>query len=216
MGTRVNVGCGQTPTPGWHNYDGSLSVTLARLPALLPGVLRRCRLINDEQGRFIAFARKSNIRRANVTCRIPEPDQSVEVLYSSHMLEHLDQKEAQRYLREARRVLMHGGIIRFGVPNIRRLVDEYSRTGDADAMLSATMLTRENPRGLLQRLSYLFLGDRGHKWLYDGPSLQKLLTAAGFINAQVLPAGSTTIPNPGTLDLREREAESMYVEAVNP
>ena len=34
MGVRINVGCGMTPTPGWTNYDNSLSVKLARRPIL--------------------------------------------------------------------------------------------------------------------------------------------------------------------------------------
>ena len=31
---RVNVGCGSSPTPGWVNFDNSLSVRAARWPLL--------------------------------------------------------------------------------------------------------------------------------------------------------------------------------------
>jgi len=27
---RVNIGCGQSPTPGWINFDNSLTVKIAR------------------------------------------------------------------------------------------------------------------------------------------------------------------------------------------
>ena len=53
---------------------------------------------------------------------------------------------------------------------------------------------------------------RNHRWMYDGSSLARLVTEAGFRDAKVLAAGETTIPDPGALNLRERERESCYVE----
>ena len=50
---RPNIGCGSTPTPGWLNVDNSLTVRLARWPALLR-ILARSGLIGDDQ---LAFAR---------------------------------------------------------------------------------------------------------------------------------------------------------------
>jgi hypothetical protein len=34
MSLRVNIGCGQTPTEGWNNYDNSLAVRIARIPII--------------------------------------------------------------------------------------------------------------------------------------------------------------------------------------
>jgi len=50
--------------------------------------------------------------------------------------------------------------------------------------------------------------------MYDGESLTRLLREAGFENAAVLPPGTTGIPDPGQLDLKERADESVYAEAV--
>jgi hypothetical protein len=52
--------------------------------------------------------------------------------------------------------------------------------------------------------------------MYDGESLTRLLRETGFADAAVVPAGSTSIADPGLLDLAERAAESVYVEAVRP
>jgi hypothetical protein len=52
--------------------------------------------------------------------------------------------------------------------------------------------------------------------MYDSASLAKLLIEAGFRNPVNLPPGQTTISESGSLDLREREEESLYVEARNP
>jgi hypothetical protein len=41
--------------------------------------------------------------------------------------------------------------------------------------------------------------------LYDGPSLERLLSSAGFVDAETLPPGKTNVPDPGALDLSERD-----------
>ncbi len=52
--------------------------------------------------------------------------------------------------------------------------------------------------------------------MYDGESLARLLREAGFADVAVEPPGVTRIVDPGGLDLKEREAESVYVEAARP
>lgn len=213
--SRLNVGCGQTPTAGWKNYDNSPSVRLARRPitALL---LDKLGMLDSRQKEFIAFAKLSEIQWANVTRKIPEPDRSVEVLYSSHMLEHLDKSEAMHFLNEVRRILISGGMIRLAVPDIHYHVDNYLQHKDADRFIEETLLTRPKNKSFLDKLKYFWVGDRHHLWMYDGDSLCKLLSVAGFQNAQVMEPGTTKIKDPGQLNLREREPESVFVEAVNP
>jgi SAM-dependent methyltransferase len=212
--SRLNVGCGQSPTAGWKNYDCSLSVFLARWP-ITAVLLRVLGMLDSNQRQFIAFAKQSEIRWADITRRIPVPAQSVEVLYSSHMLEHLDKSEVTHFLAEARRVLIPGGIIRLGVPNIRFHVDNYLQHNDADKFIEDTLLTRPRNRTLRQKLKYLCIGDRHHVWMYDGRSLCKLLSSAGFQNPCIMECGITQIIEPGELNLREREPESVFAEAFN-
>ena len=56
---------------------------------------------------------------------IPFADNSFEVVYHSHLLEHLIKTQALGFLRECRRVLKPGGIIRVVVPNLERIVRNY-------------------------------------------------------------------------------------------
>jgi hypothetical protein len=88
---RVNIGCGQTPTIGWYNYDNSMSLKLANF-SLLVIILSKLRILKTGHIEFIHFLRKNNIQWADATRHIPLPDNSVEVLYSSLMVEHLDRK----------------------------------------------------------------------------------------------------------------------------
>ncbi len=209
---RVNIGCGQTPAPGWLNYDNSFSIRLAKYP-LLVGLAQKLGLLSEGSKRFVSFARNSNILWADATKRIPLPDNSVEVLYTSHMLEHLDRQEAKAFLREAYRVLSPNGIIRVAVPDLKKLVIQYACDGNADLFIEKTLLTRQRPRRVLDRLKYLIVGERQHLWMYDGLSLSRLLCSIGFREPRILEAGSTTIQNPGKLNLYERSEESVYVEA---
>jgi predicted SAM-dependent methyltransferase len=212
---RVNIGCGQTPTDGWRNFDNSLSVRLCRFP-LLPAILRKTGLLDKSQYQFIRFARANSIEYGDVTKGLPLPNDSVDVLYSSHMLEHLDQNEAVLFLREARRVLRSGGIIRLAIPDLRKQVLQYIETNEGDAFISATLLTEPRPRTIWQRIKILLVGTRHHQWMYDGISLSRLLQAQGFTAPVVLNAGESLIENPQNLDLYERASESVYVEAIGP
>lgn len=181
---------------------------------MLVSVLRALRLIDNAQLAYIAFAAKNSIEWADATKRIPLADGSVQALYSSHMLEHLDRAEAALFLKEARRVLRSGGVIRIAVPDLALHVRQYLYSGDADALVQATYLTQPKPRTMLQKLKLLVVGGRHHHWMYDGHSLCRLLELSGFDSATALAPGQTRIPNPGQLDLSERASDSVYVEAV--
>ena len=150
---------------------------------------------------------------ANATRKIPLPRDSVEVLYSSHMLEHLDRVEARLFLREVKRVLEPGGIVRLVVPDIALHVRKYAEGGDADLFLEETYMCVSRPRGIAAHLRAVLVGARHHHWMYDEKSLCKLLRECGFDDPIRQSAGSTRIRDPGPLDLSEREDESLYVEA---
>jgi len=212
---RVNVGCGRTPVIGWNNYDNSWSVRLAHMPILTASV-RILHLLNAAQMALIETVRGSDIRWADASERIPKASGSVDAIYSSHMLEHLDCCRAAVFLSEAKRILRRGGIIRLAVPDIRFHVEDYLKHQDADHFMDAIHLGRTGPRSWRGRIMRLFAGDRSHKWMYDGKSLCRLLSESGFCEAAVVEPGTTRIPDPGALNLSERWPESVFVEAVKP
>lgn len=66
----------------------------------------------------------------DVTCLdlragIPYPDESVDVVYHSHLLEHLSRAEGVTFMRECGRVLKRGGVVRVVVPDLEEIVTVY-------------------------------------------------------------------------------------------
>lgn len=206
---RVYIGCGSSPIKGWLNFDNSLTVRLARVP-LVDRLVR-----SSLRKEFIKAIKTQGIKWADATKHIPVPDRSVEVLYTCHMVEHLDRDEVQRFLREAQRVLKSGGILRVAVPDLRKCVDDYLSTGNADRFIEDTYLAIPKPKTLTAKILHLFNGHRNHHWMYDSASMSALLSSAGFSEINVLEPGMTTIPDPGELNLYERDDVTLYVEAVS-
>ena len=211
---RINVGCGQAPINGWRNFDNSLSVRLSKIP-FIPDLLFTLKILREPQYRFIQIAQSNEIEYGDITRGLPISDGVVEVLYSSHMLEHLNIKNALFFLKEAKRIIRPGGILRIAVPDLKKQVQKYTADNDANAFLDKTLLAQPHLDSFFQRLIFLFVGPRHHQWMYDGDSLCRLLKENGFIDVSIVPAGETKISNPGPLDLTERELESIYVEAKN-
>jgi len=178
----------------------------------LPRILNYIKIIDDSQFQNIEFIRKHDIEYCDCCKGLPFDEESVEVLYSSHMLEHLDRSEASKFLKEAFRVLCPGGIIRVIVPDIKMMVSNYNEFGDANAFIEATLLCSYRPRSLAQRLRLLFVGTRHHQWMYDSSSLCRLLGEHGFVEIEIMQAGESNIIGEKP-DLWERSSESTCVEA---
>jgi predicted SAM-dependent methyltransferase len=215
VSTRLNLGCGQSPSPGWLNYDNSPTVWLAKSP-LLTRMLRRARLIDAGSFEFASFCRVNEVRYANAARRIPHAPGTVDAIYSSHMIEHLVRDDAWAFLLECHRVLRPGGRLRLVVPDLHALVHEYLRRGNADNFLGQMQFETDLPAGVFAKLRWLLFGNRGHHWMYDARSLGALASEAGFAKVEMMEPGQTRIAEPAGLDLREREIESIYLEAVRP
>jgi SAM-dependent methyltransferase len=82
------------------------------------------------------------VKSYNVKKDLPFPDNSIDIIYHSHILEHLRKNEAERFIKECHRILKPGGLIRVVVPDLEKLCEEYLKNlrkgfenGDESAIL---------------------------------------------------------------------------------
>lgn len=127
----------------------------------------------------------------NVNWGLPLPDESAAFVYCSHMLEHLRfNDQAPAFLREVHRTLERGGVARFVVPDLQRLLTAYIEK-DANFFEARQQIYPLNAAFLkkgVASLDYvlLFSGaahqvlNYNHKFGYDFQTLSQLLTDTGF------------------------------------
>ncbi len=79
---------------------------------------------------------------------LPFADDSQSIIYSSHMIEHLDEATLARVLSECRRILKPGGRIRLETPDAERILELY-RSNDRAFI---EHFAAENRKGLVEEL----------------------------------------------------------------
>lgn len=146
----------------------------------------------------------------DVTKGIPFGDHDVHVIYASHLLEHLSPTEGLKLLKECRRVLCDGGVVRLAVPDTRLLASKYldGTLGEFDEISDENANTPESSFKLWNLLT------GGHQTAYDESSLTTLLRNAGFheVYKRLFRQSGTDILTKQTLDMFPEH--SLYIEAV--
>jgi len=67
------------------------------------------------------------VKAHNLLNGIPINDDSIEVVYHSHILEHFSKEDGFHFMEECYRVLNRNGIIRIAVPDLETIAKEYLR-----------------------------------------------------------------------------------------
>jgi predicted SAM-dependent methyltransferase len=61
----------------------------------------------------------------NLLNGLPYEDESIDVVYHSHVLEHFSKSDGEKFISECYRVLKKGGIIRIALPDLEIIAREY-------------------------------------------------------------------------------------------
>jgi predicted SAM-dependent methyltransferase len=155
-------------------------------------------------------------------CRasLPFADQSVRGIFSEHFFEHVSyEDEAPALLRECRRVLQPGGVLRLIVPDAGRYLHAYAR-GSWDELAALRRLDSEHVDPWFQTrystpmelINAVFRQGTQHKFAYDADTLSHLL-ARHDLRPSVCAFGRSQLPAL-VADSPDRESESLYVEGV--
>lgn len=105
--------------------------------------------------------------------KLPFEDDSVNLIYSSHVLEYFDRTEVINVLNEWNRVLKPGGTLRLAVPDFGAMISLYNQGHELEKFLGP--LFGKMPMG--DQTIY-------HKTTYDFKSLSNVLESIGFTNIE--------------------------------
>lgn len=213
---KLNLGCGATRPEGWINTDSSLNAQLQKAGAA-------GRFIAKKIFRSVAYD-SHNVQYMNLNKRWKFRDGSVDIVYASHLFEHLSLVSAELFLKESYRTLKPGGVIRIVVPDIYKISKKYIQEYEAgnseaaDALMWAINMHREGQYGSRQGLfKKIILEMSGyphqHKFMYDEVSLRKRLVEAGFRDILSLSYGiSEYIPEIKEVEGATESYLSIYLE----
>jgi len=99
-------------------------------------------------------------------------DDSVDLIYNCHVLEHFKRREIAKVLGEWLRVLKPGGILRISVPDFASLCEVYQRHGHKLELVIGALFGRQD---------YLY---NIHYNVFDYSTLLRTLEEAGFANVR--------------------------------
>lgn len=196
---RINLGCGLAVTKGWINVDGSFNAFIATMPKIVHKLSYKL----SGAHKYYSFEEYSNLLsnnnffQANLSNGIPANTDSTDCIYTSHFLEHLYHREANKLISDCYRILKPGGLIRIVVPSLEHAINLFNNNERKKALDA-----------------YFFNGGSSfdqHKYMYDYNLLHELLAQHGFSQIFLCKYREGSCPDIEILD--RYPDESIFVEA---
>ena len=180
---KLHIGCGTVYKDGWINIDNNSDSNISRID--LPWDLRM---------------------------PLPFPKNSVDFIYNEHFLEHLSVEEALRSLKDFRRILKLGGVVRIAMPDLKGIISAYmnpNSLAESQPFLKKFGLDFVKTRAEMLNINFRWWG---HQWLYDWEELERRLHEAGFtaiVQCWLYKSGFEDLCN-----LESREESTLIAEAM--
>ena len=160
---KINFGCFNSNIKGWIGVDHAMRHIIVQKIPFLSYFLWKIGVLNDKQYEWHKRGCFKSVGHGDVRKRLKFKTNSVDYIYSSHMIEHLFKDEALFFLKECFRVLKKGGEIRLCIPDWDsfRVKNSFENSGFA-----------KNKKQM--KIS--------HKWLWTNTELNQALSDIGFNN----------------------------------
>ncbi len=157
----------------------------------------------------------------DLTQAFPIAGQSFSWGYSEHFIEHVALKDAINWLREMRRLIVPGGLLRVTTPDLKKYIDGYADPAQRFFDLHRKELEKievdkawVSPRRawMVNQIFQYY----GHQWIYDFEEVVHAASAAGFNPDRIAQKEfrSGAREEVSMLDSDMRRDESLYVEMM--
>ena len=196
----INLGCGLHCLSNWVNVDGSLTALLGTKYTAINKFLYK--IAGSSQ--YYAFDEFNDVIKNkklywyDLAYGVPFKSNSVDVVFTSHFLEHLDKEKGINFLEEIFRVLKDGGLLRIIVPDLDTAFRMYNE-GNVDKMQDLFFYTSKD------------CDFSAHKYNYNFNTLKEKLSKIGFKNITKEGYLIGNCPDIKYLDVYPEH--SLYVEA---
>ena len=207
--TKVQFGCGLSNPEGWYNFDSSPTLKFQRM--LFFGMLFK---------RITQPSFPDNIVFGDVIKGLPLKDGSVDLLYSSHVLEHLSYDDFIIALKNSFKVLKKGGVFRIVMPDLKQLVDAYLENKQQNNPLASVNFINNTLMGVKSRdksiksLVFRAFGNTNHLWLWDYESTEKMLKEVGFESVRKCAFNDSSVQDFKEVESEDRFVGSLAIEAI--
>ena len=149
---------------------------------------------------------------ADLTREMPFRSGSIDLIHSEDFIEHVDETAGKLVLRECRRILRSGGVMRLLTPDLLSLIEEvYVRRDPCHLRWCGAYLDSGDPCAALN-MHMRMHGE--HRFIYDDEHLTTLLRETGF-HVRRVRYNASPVPELRFLDLRDFGL-NLFLEAVKP
>ena len=170
-GIYLQYGCGMSAPSDWINFDCSPTLVFEKIPIIGKVYTKNSRAFPD------------NVKYGDIVKGLPVPENHCQGIYCSHVLEHLSLVDCRKALYNTYYILKKGGVFRLVVPDLEASICKYIENPDNEAaiiFMKETGLGKESRKRRLSSFFIDWLGNSGHRWMWDYKALEFELSKAGF------------------------------------
>lgn len=201
----VQFGCGLCAPAGWRNFDASPQLRMERCPVIRNFVRKPLFPENCEYG--------------DIVKGLPLASDSCDIIFSSHVLEHLTLQEFRVALTNVFTMLKPGGVFRSVVPDLASAAKNYLASHEKDraqVFLKSIALGKESRSRSFMGLLRSFIGNTQHLWMWDYEGLESELRKTGFVDIRQAFFGDSLDPMVDRVECEIRWRGSVGFTCVKP
>jgi predicted SAM-dependent methyltransferase len=157
---KLHLGCGRNLLSGWINTDNHN--------------------LSQKHQNFL----RTHTIHLDITEHFELESNSIDYVFSEHVIEHITYRDAVNMLTESYRVLKPGGKIRISTPDLNFLIEMYvkPRTELIDSYIQYSINQYSLPGPYDTFVINNFVRDWGHEFIYDKKTLTHAVESIGFTN----------------------------------